>query len=148
MWIFHNAGPMAYVVQAKRMKLDQSGSYSYSSLRYKAGSRFQIEALDDFAKGVGVKPLYCFYNNVDTTIAMSHWHCQTEPSPNILQMGCTHGSLGMVKLIHDDPGSRQTSLVALKRARRTLALFVPPLLRGRSRPQRSNRRIIADRCKI
>lgn len=109
MWIFHRAGSIqaAYVVQAKKMKLDQSASYSYSSLRYKAGSRFQIEALDGFATWVGAKPLYCFYNNVDLVTAQSHWHCQTERSANVPQLGCTLAPLHVVKRIHDDWGSRK-----------------------------------------
>lgn len=109
MWIFHQAGSIqaAYVVQAKKMKLEQSASYSYSSLRYRAGSRFQIEALEDFAGRVGAKPLYCFYNNVDSQTARSHWHCRTEQSPDESQLGCTLAPLHKVKLIHCDRGSRK-----------------------------------------
>ena len=109
MWVFRKAGSVqaAYVVQAKKMKLDQSKGYSYASLRYKSGSRFQIEALGDFASWVGAKPMYCFYNNVDQSTARTHWHCQTERSPNEPQMGCTLAPLHVVQRIHDDPVVRK-----------------------------------------
>ena len=74
LWVIFRSGttPKFYVVQAKKLKLDQTLAYSYGRLRYRAGSRYQIDALKGFADWVGEIPLYCFYNHVDDNTARQH----------------------------------------------------------------------------
>ena len=80
MWVIRRPAmsPEVYVVQAKKLKLEQSTAYSYGRLKYPAGGKYQIDALEDFAHWIGAKPLYCFYNNVDDSTAKSHWHCRQQ----------------------------------------------------------------------
>ena len=71
LWVVSRPGrlPTIYVVQAKKVKLNRSQSYSYGRLRYPAGSRYQMDALEDFADWIGAVPMYCFYNHVDNLTA-------------------------------------------------------------------------------
>ena len=66
MWLISapGVGRAIYVVQAKKMRLDNALSYGYGSLRYPHNPPFQIDMLQDFADSLGAVPLYCFYNNV------------------------------------------------------------------------------------
>ena len=93
-----------YFVQAKKMKLTQRKTYSYGNLRYRGrkGCKYQIDALEDCAHEKGAIPLYCFYNNVDESIAQQHWNCRQQPEPvEVSQMGCTLVPLDAVRPIHD-----------------------------------------------
>ena len=67
MWIINRPSGRhtIYVVQAKKMRIDQSDGYSYGRLKYPSSPPYQIDALRDFARHVGAVPLYCFYNNVE-----------------------------------------------------------------------------------
>ena len=108
LWVVTKAGvnPTLYVVQAKKLKLDLTSAYSYGRLKYKAGSRYQIDALQEFADWIGAIPLYCFYNHVDDDTARRHWHCCVQQSPNPAQMGCTIAPLEVVRPIHDGGGRK------------------------------------------
>lgn len=111
-WLWIGAGhgrlPTIYVVRAKKLKLDQSLSYSYGRLRYPAGSKYQMNALQDFAEWLGAVPMYCFYNNRDHYTALMHWHCRLQSPPDITQLGCTLVPLDVVRPIHDG-GDRKGS---------------------------------------
>ena len=93
--------PTFYVVQAKKLKLDHTSTYSYGRLRYKAGLRYQMDALEEFADWIGATPLYCFYNHVDDHTARSHWSCRLQRTPDPPQMGCTVAPLDVVRPVHD-----------------------------------------------
>ena len=103
LWVILRSGmtPVFYVVQAKKLKLDQTSTYSYGRLKYKAGSRYQMDALEEFADWIGAIPLYCFYNHVDNRTAASHWSCRIEPIADPPQMGCTVAPLDVVRPVHD-----------------------------------------------
>lgn len=103
LWIISRPGhPTAlYVVQAKKMKLDKSQAYSYSRIRYRTGSKYQIDALEDFADWMRAFPMYCFYNNVDRITAGSRWNCRVQKKPDAVQMGCTLVPSGVVRRVHD-----------------------------------------------
>ncbi|MCY4354250.1 MAG: hypothetical protein OXC09_05625 [Truepera sp.] len=103
MWFIGNRdqGYIRYAVQAKKIILNTSGSYNYR-IRHKSG--LQIVALKRFANCVGAIPLYCFYNNVDTSTAVRHWHCFQQP--DVRQMGCTLVPLDAVEIVHK-PGHRK-----------------------------------------
>ena len=107
-WVFHRPQmlPIIYVVQAKKLRLDDSRRYVYSKLKYGNRSGHQIDALGQFADWIGATPLYCFYNNVHNQTASAHWHCQQQPQPDPPQMGCTLVPLASVRPIHDGPGPR------------------------------------------
>ena len=107
-WIFHRRKmrPKVYVVQAKKLQIDQSQAYVYPKLRHGNSSHYQINALKDFADWIGATPLYCFYNNVDSQTAISHWHCRQQAQPDPPQIGCTLVPFDRVKEIHDGPGPR------------------------------------------
>ena len=125
LWVVWGPGPPdIYVVQAKKQKLDRSGTYSYGTLRYPAGAKHQIDALEDFADWLGAIPLYCFYNNVDDDTARAHWHCR---GPRDLpQLGCTLAPLDVVRPIHDGRGRKGfRSIHASPRALPWRCLFHP-----------------------
>lgn len=92
---------MLYAVQAKKLKLDHTSKYSYGRLKYRAGSMYQIDALEDFADWIGAIPLYCFYNHVDDHTAAWHWNCRIQQPPDLSQMGCTVAPLDIVRPVHD-----------------------------------------------
>ncbi len=106
MWLVSapGVGRVIYVVQAKKMRLDNAPSYAYGSLRYPRQPPFQIDALQAFAGSVGAVPLYCFYNNVSDSEATNHWHCRQQPDPP--QMGCTLVPLYTVRTVHNGTGKR------------------------------------------
>ena len=60
LWVVSRPGrlPTIYVVQAKKLKLEHSQAYSYGRLRYLAGSKYQMDALEDFADWLGAVPMY------------------------------------------------------------------------------------------
>ena len=89
-----------YVVQAKKMKVDQSKGYSYGRLRYPSNPPYQIDALQDFARYIDAIPLYCFYNNVEGIMANRFWNCRRE-ALNAPQMGCTLVPISVARQIHD-----------------------------------------------
>lgn len=103
LWVILRSGmtPVLYVVQAKKLKLDQTSTYSYGRLKYKAGSRYQIDALEEFADWIGAIPLYCFYNHVDDRTAARYWSCRVEQVADPPQMGCTVAPLDVVRPVHD-----------------------------------------------
>ena len=107
-WVFHrpNMLPVVYVVQAKKVRIDNSGRYVYPKLRHGNRSGYQINALQEFADWIGATPLYCFYNNVAHQTASARWHCQQQPQPDPRQMGCTLVPLASVRPIHDGSGPR------------------------------------------
>ena len=115
-----------YVVQAKKMKLDQSDAYLYGTLKYRAGKTHQIKVLKKFADWLGAKPLYCFYNNVNDDTAMWNWNCPKQPL-DISQLGCTLVPLEAVKVVHDNPSTRNDfcSIHADPRALPWRCLFDP-----------------------
>ena len=102
LWIVSRPGlPTAvYVVQAKKVKLDKSEAYSYSRLRYRTGSKYQIDVLEEFAASIGAIPMYCFYNHVDVATAQSYWNCRVKQRPDAAQMGCTLVPSAVVRRIH------------------------------------------------
>ncbi len=109
MWVVHRPGgpPVVLAVQAKKMKLDRTGNFSYGSLKYKIGpGRYQIDALQAFADQVGAIPLYCFYNNVDDWLAEVYSNCRQQRQADISQMGCTLAPLEVVRPIHDGRNSK------------------------------------------
>ena len=123
-------GYIPYVVQAKKITIDTSGHYSYR-IRYKAGGEFQIDILERFARCYGTKVLYCFYNNVDTAIAINEWHCTLQP--DIKQMGCTLVPLDAVKKVHKPRNGKDFR--AIHQDRRALpwrCLFHPGCVRASS----------------
>ena len=109
LWVISRPGmtPRLYVVQAKKLKLDQTSTYSYGRLRYKAGSGYQMDALEDFADWIGATPLYCFYNHVDDHTATRHWNCHIQQPPDLPQMGCTIAPLDVVRPVHDGRGPKR-----------------------------------------
>ena len=102
MWIIRrpNGRHAMYVVQAKKMRIDQSKGYSYGRLKYPSSPPYQIDALQDFARHIGAIPLYCFYNNVEGMTINRFWQCRRE-SPNAPQLGCTLVPLKIARLIQD-----------------------------------------------
>ena len=108
LWVVSRPGrrPTIYVIQAKKVKLDRSQTYSYGRLRYPAGSRYQMDALQDFADWIGAVPMYCFYNNVDHYTAAMHWNCSVQMPPDVTQLGCTLVPLDVVRPVHDGPGPK------------------------------------------
>ena len=109
LWVISRPGmtPRFYVVQAKKLKLDHTSTYSYGRLRYKAGSRYQMDALEEFARWIGAIPLYCFYNHVDDHTARRHWNCHIQQPPDLPQMGCTIAPLDVVRPVHDRRGPKR-----------------------------------------
>lgn len=107
MWFIGNRaqGYKRYAVQAKKITLDSSGSYSYR-IRHRSYtnpvSEFQIKTLERFAIKTRAIPLYCFYNNVNPVLATKYWHCQVFPNQpdDIRQMGCTLVPLDAVQIVH------------------------------------------------
>ncbi len=108
LWVISRPGhqPTICVVQAKKMKLDRSQAYSYGRLRYPAGSKYQMDALEDFADWLGAVPLYCFYNSVDCDTALMYWNCRVQQPPSIHQIGCTLAPIDVVRPVHDGRGPR------------------------------------------
>lgn len=106
MWAIFRSGALSevYAVQAKKIRIKQPLSYSYPKLKYRTGSWYQIDALQNFSFHLGATPLYCFYNNVDIQSAVSHWNCLEQPDAP--QMGCTLVPLHAVRLVHDGPTPR------------------------------------------
>ena len=106
MWLISVPGMQRaiYVVQAKKMRLDNSGSCAYGSLRYPHRPPYQIDILQEFADWIEAVPLYCFYNNVADAEAEKYWHCYEQPEPS--QMGCTLVPLDAVRMIHDGTSGR------------------------------------------
>ena len=102
MWIIGRPGGrhVIYVIQAKKMRIDQSQGYSYGRVKYPSSPPFQMDILQDFAKHIGAVPLYCFYNNLHGMIINPFWHCQRE-SENAPQLGCTLVPLKVVRLVQD-----------------------------------------------
>ena len=102
MWIINRpSGQHAiYVVQAKKMRIDQSKGYSYGRLKYPSSPPYQIDVLQDFATHIGAVPLYCFYNNVEGMTINPYWRCRREP-PNAPQMGCTLVPLEVARLVQE-----------------------------------------------
>lgn len=109
LWVILGSGmsPAFYVVQAKKLKLDETSTYSYGRLRYKAGSGYQLDALEKFADWIGAIPLYCFYNHVDDPTATLHWSCCIQQLPDPPQMGCTVAPLEVVRPVHDGKGPKR-----------------------------------------
>ena len=101
LWLIRRPGrfPAIYVVQAKKMKLERSQAYSYGRIRYQSGSRYQIDALGDFARRLGAIPMYCFYNNVDHRTALDNWNCLLQQPPDVRQMGCTLVPLDVTRTV-------------------------------------------------
>ena len=109
MWVLlrDREAPVVYAVQAKKMKLDHKGNFSYGALKYRIGpDRYQIDALQSFANRTGAIPLYCFYNNVDDWLAEMYSNCRQQKKADIPQMGCTLAPLDVVRPIHDGKGSK------------------------------------------
>ena len=103
MWIINRPrGRHAiYVVQAKKMRIDQSKGYSYWKLKYPSTPPYQIDVLQAFARHLGAVPLYCFYNNVEGMKLDCFWHCRREKRPSAPQMGCTLVPLDVARLVQD-----------------------------------------------
>ncbi|MDE2823117.1 MAG: hypothetical protein OXK79_06390, partial [Chloroflexota bacterium] len=101
LWVFWRGDRIKHVlvVQAKKLTLDDSCSYRYAKLRYPSQAPFQIDAIEAFAKWLGVPAFYCFYNNVDDTTASKHWRCS--PPLDAPQLGCTLVPLDLVRPVHD-----------------------------------------------
>lgn len=89
-----------YVIQAKKVRIDQSTGYSYGRRKYPNSPPYQIDVLQDFASHIGAVPLYCLYNNVDGMTVDRFWQCRRE-SPSAPQMGCTLVPLEVARMVHD-----------------------------------------------
>ena len=85
MWVIRRPGASyeVYVVQAKKLKLDQSDAYSYGTLKYRAGTKYQIDALEGF----------CTLAGRETTILL-------------LQQRRRRYSKGILELLPDKPFGR------------------------------------------
>ena len=105
MWFIGNGvqGYEPYVIQAKKIRLGHGGKSSYN-IRYKTGPVHQVAVLKSFAQTLGATPLYCFYNNVDPSIAIRDWHCPQWS--DFRQMGCTLVPLDAVMKVHT-PGVKK-----------------------------------------
>ena len=136
MWFIGNPrqGYSRYALQAKKVTLNTSPNYSYR-LRHRVsripGSEFQIQRLERFVRRARAIPLYCFYNNVDSILATSYWHCQVYPKQpdDIRQMGCTVVPLDAVQEVHKP--HRRKDFSAVHRDRRSMpwrCLFHPECL--------------------
>ena len=158
LWVISRPGALAaiYVVQAKKMKLDQSSPYSYGRLRYQAGPRYQIDALERCADQLGAVPLYCFYNNVDYQTARMHWNCRAQirgqvRQADLHQLGCTLVPLSVVRPVHDTRmGKNFNSLHLSSEALPWRCLFHPvcngyDLAQGSSRTSAAQRSSVAER---
>ena len=118
MWFIGNPrqGYSRYAVQAKKITLDSSANFSYRLRRRVSripGSEFQIERLGTFARRARAIPLYCFYNNVKSTLATRYWHCRVYPHQpdDIRQMGCTVVPLHAVQVVHKPHHRKNFSVV-------------------------------------
>ena len=102
MWIINRPGRRhaIYVVQAKKMRIDQSKGFSYGRVKYPGNPPYQIDVLKEFAKHIGAVPLYCFYNNVNGISVRPFWNCLRE-NPSAPQMGCTLVPLKVARLVHN-----------------------------------------------
>ena len=102
LWIVNRNGgnPAIYVIQAKKLRIDQSATFTYGKVRYPSNPPYQIDALEQFANHIGAIPLYCLYNNVKTMPIGRYWHCKRE-APNPSQMGCTLIPIDTARLVHD-----------------------------------------------
>ena len=132
MWFIGNPtqGYIRYAVQAKKITLDESTNFSYR-IRHPVdgmpGVGFQIELLEQFARRARATPIYCFYNNVDRSLATNHWHCLARSQPDdIRQMGCTLVPLDAIQLVHEP--YRRKDFASIHRDRRSIpwrCLFHP-----------------------
>ena len=111
MWIVNRSGGRhaIYVVQAKKMRIDQSQGFSYGRLKYPSNPPYQIDALQDFARFIGAIPLDCFYNNVEGMAIDRFWNCSESPSAP--QMGCTLVPLEVARLVQDGHISNSFSAI-------------------------------------
>ena len=102
LWIVNRPGGRhaIYVVQAKKVRIDQSIGYSYGRRKYPSSPPYQIDALQDFANHIGAVPLYCLYNNVDGMTVNPYWHCRRE-GPSAPQMGCTLVPIEVARMVHN-----------------------------------------------
>ena len=142
LWVISRPGrsPAIYVIQAKKLKLDNSNAYSYGRLKYKAGSRYQLDALDCFAKWLDAKPMYCFYNNVDDPTAQTHWNCRVQQTPDVPQMGCTLVPLDEIRPIHDSRAPKNFVTVHQNPKARPWRCLFHPQCDGFSMDDKSTRR--------
>ena len=103
LWIIRRSGGghAIYVVQAKKMRIDQSRTYRYGRVKYPSNPPYQIEALEAFARHIDAVPLYCFYNNVGGLALARYWHCQRERVPNPPQLGCTLVPINVAHSVHN-----------------------------------------------
>ena len=102
LWVIRRSGGRhaIYVVQAKKMRIDQSKAYRYGRLKYPSTPPYQIDALEEFAKHIDAVPLYCFYNNVEDTPIRPYWNCKLD-RPRPPQMGCTLVPISVARLVHN-----------------------------------------------
>lgn len=102
LWIVNRNGgrPAIYVIQAKKLRIDQSTTFMYGKVRYPRNPPFQIDALEEFANHIGAIPLYCFYNNVGAMPIGPYWHCK-RVGPDPPQMGCTLVPIDTARKVHD-----------------------------------------------
>ena len=154
MWFIGNPrqGYSRYAVQAKKVTLDTSTNFSYR-LRHRVsrtpGSEFQIQRLERFAVRASSIPLYCFYNNVDSVLATSYWHCQVYPNQpdDIRQMGCTVVPLDAVQEVHKP--HRRKDFCAVHQDKRSMpwrCLFHPECLAAALHSKSDDRQeMLADR---
>ena len=154
MWFIGNPtqGYSRYAVQAKKVTLDTSTNFSYR-LRHRVsripGSEFQIQRLERFAGRARAIPIYCFYNNVDSILATSYWHCQVYPDQpdDIRQMGCTIVPLDAVQEVHKPHRRKDFSAVHQdKRSMPWRCLFHPGCLVAALHSKSDDRQeMLADR---
>ena len=103
LWVIRRSGGghAIYVVQAKKMRIDQSNTYRYGRVKYPSNPPYQIEALQAFARHIDAVPLYCFYNNVEGLALARYWHCQRERLPSPPQLGCTLVPINIAHSVHN-----------------------------------------------
>ena len=118
LWLIDRPGGRhaTYVVQAKKLRLTRSQNYSYGRLKYPPKPPYQIDALQAFADYIDAVPLYCFYNNIDDSIAERHWNCRQQS--DVPQMGCTLAPLDVVRPVHN--GLRPSNFYSIHLEKETI----------------------------
>ena len=84
-WIGHDTiGWVRFAVQAKKLNV---GSQQYNFTHMVHGSQ-QLDILENHARAVGARPLYCLYNYSAEVDPSRHWQCCQHPF-QAQDLGCT-----------------------------------------------------------
>ena len=89
LWVGNNkCGWYRYAIQAKKINYSTG---RYDSLTHKVGTKRQIDVLTHYALSNNATPLYCFYNNSNSSVK---WNCKY--SKDIEQLGISLSSVNSV----------------------------------------------------